>query len=331
MSSIVRACITKARGAHDRYVQSEWPDDRVAELLIRSAQTPTSIASSAALATTTVYFISSLVPVSAAAAVISRSLQLSFDGAAVLTIPSLTLPQASWVTEGGAIPVIQGLAAAGVSIEPYKLATMLVLTNELVRHSNAEAVMRQVLQENVGPTLDAAMFSAAAAVPGLRPPGILNGISPLTATTGGGLAAVVGDLKLIGAALAPVTGGGEPVLICAPAQAAALAQLPLIADDRADERRTGNRHGDRARAHGDRNRDRSAADRKWRRRRRAHGHHAAGHRHTRHAARCGRALDHCVSDRQHQPALHHADDMDPALEGCCRMGERRHLVRREVT
>lgn len=226
MTSIVRACLVKARGAHDRFAKSEWPQDYVAELITRAAAVPTSLANATALATTAYFFVGSLTPVSAAAAVISQSLQLTFNGAAHLSIPSLTLPQAAWVGEGQPIPVVQGVSSAGVTVEPYKLATILPMTNELVRGSNAEAVMRQVLLENVGPTLDAAMFSAAAAVPGGRPAGILNGVSALTATAGGGTAAMVGDLKQLAAALAPVAGGSEPVLVASPPQAASLAQLP---------------------------------------------------------------------------------------------------------
>ena len=42
--------------------------------------------------------------------------------------------------------------------------------------------MHQVLLENVGPALDAAMFSDTAAVTEERPPGLLNGIAALTPT-----------------------------------------------------------------------------------------------------------------------------------------------------
>ena len=204
--------------------RSDWPGDHVVELLTRAPSSPTTIADAQALAVTTVYFVASLLPVSAAAAVIAKSLQLSFDNAAHLTIPSLTLPKASFVGEGAAIPVVQGASSPGVTVEPYKLATMLVLTSELVRHSNAEAVMRQVLLENVGPTLDTAMFSTAAVVPGLRPAGILAGTSALVASTATTpLDAMCEDIGKIASAVAPAAGGAEPILVASPSQAAALA------------------------------------------------------------------------------------------------------------
>ena len=95
------------------------------------------------------------------------------------------MPHAAFLAEGQAIPVVQGTSSPGVILEPYRLATAVTLTGEMIRHSNAEAFVRQVLAENVGPTLDAAMLSSAAAVSGVRPAGILNGISALTPTAAG--------------------------------------------------------------------------------------------------------------------------------------------------
>src|SRR5579871_5029654 len=78
MISVARACLMTARAVNDRVVKNVW-DDRTAELLVaRAGVSPTTLAGSAALAQLTLHFIASLVPVSAAAAVIARSLQLSF-------------------------------------------------------------------------------------------------------------------------------------------------------------------------------------------------------------------------------------------------------------
>ena len=103
VTSIVRACLEVAKGV------SDYPEDRLADLIIhRSAVAPTSRADAAALALVAVKFVASLTPVSAAAAVISRSLQLSFDGAAQITVPALSLPNAAFISEGAAIPVVMG-------------------------------------------------------------------------------------------------------------------------------------------------------------------------------------------------------------------------------
>jgi hypothetical protein len=225
ISSLIRAVIDKSLRTLDRNItRTEFEDDRVVGLITRGPTAPTTIADAAALATVAVSFVSSLVGVSAAAALIARSLKLTFDGAASIGIPSLTLPHAAFVSEGQPIAVVQGTSAPGNLLEPYKLATIVSLTGEMIRHSNAEALIRQVLIENVGPSLDAAMLSAAAAVPSVRPPGILHGITALTPTAAGSSAfdAMVADLEKLVTAIAPVSGNGGIVFICSPAQALAI-------------------------------------------------------------------------------------------------------------
>jgi Phage capsid family len=217
MTSIARAALVVAKSCRDHYAHQAIRGDRLAELVLRSPVAPTSTADAAALQTIVVAFVASLVPISAAAAVLQRSLQLSFDGAGQIRIPALTLPNAVWKGEGAPIPVSQGVSSPGATIEPYKLATAVALTGELIRNSNAEALVHQVLIENVGPTLDLALFSAVAEAPGIRPGGILNGIAPLAAST-----TMVKDIAQIAEALAPCSGNAGAILVAAPAQYVAL-------------------------------------------------------------------------------------------------------------
>ena len=70
-----------------------------------------------------------------------------------------------------------------------------------MRSSNAETMVRAAMLANVGPSLDAAMFNTNAAVPGISPAGILHGVSPLTATAGGTLSAMVTDIAALADAL----------------------------------------------------------------------------------------------------------------------------------
>ena len=226
MASLVRACVNAARRVHDRFAKSAWPDDRHADLLIRAATSPATLADTAALQQIALYFVASLVPVSAAAAVIARSLQLAFDHAAQISVPSLTLPHAAWLSEGAPLPVVQGTSSPGALIDPYKLGVIVPLANEMIRNSNAENVVKQVLLENTAQTLDAALFSANAAVAGVRPAGLLTGIDPLGASAAtSALDAMVADIGGIAAEIAPSSGASQPILICAPRQAVALAML----------------------------------------------------------------------------------------------------------
>jgi hypothetical protein len=90
-------------------------------------------------------------------------LQLSFDGAAQINVPALTLPYAEFLGEGQAIPIVQGTSSPGAVVVPAKIGLSVPLTNEMINHSNAEQMVRMVLAENVGATLDAALFSTTAA------------------------------------------------------------------------------------------------------------------------------------------------------------------------
>jgi hypothetical protein len=92
-----------------------------------------------------------------------------------------------------------------------------------IRHSNAEPMVRQVLIENIGPVLDSALFAATAAVPGLRPAGLLDGVAALPPSSATApLNAMVADIAAIAKAIAPAAAASQPLLIAAPAQTAAL-------------------------------------------------------------------------------------------------------------
>src|SRR5262245_59498651 len=82
-----------------------------------------------------------------------------------------------------------------------KLQVLSVFTREIVEHSNIEAVVRQTLGEATGLALDLQMWSAD---PGdaTKPPGLFAGVTPITATAGGGSNALSGDLGNLFAALA---------------------------------------------------------------------------------------------------------------------------------
>lgn len=136
------------------------------------------------------------------------------------------MPLADFVGQDKPIPATQGQSGT-ISLAPHKLAVITALTGEMMRNSNAEAIVRQVLLDNVGPSLDVALFSAAAGVPDLRPPGLLNGIAPLTPSAATLKSeAMADDIAALAAAVAPVSGNAPPILIAAPAQGVALQMRP---------------------------------------------------------------------------------------------------------
>jgi hypothetical protein len=225
LSSIAKACLHLVRSQDNQGKRQKL--DEVGELLTRAAVSPTKISDASGLAQLTYRFVEALVPTSASAAVISKSLQLSFDGAASINIPGLSLPHAAWISEGAPIPVQQGTSSTSATLTPFKLAVIVAVSNELLIHSNAEAVIRMLLLENLGPTLDALLFSATAGVAGQAPAGILNGISALPASSSSGIDALVADIGAITNALAPYACGSAPVLIAAPSQFVSLQMHPV--------------------------------------------------------------------------------------------------------
>jgi hypothetical protein len=223
LRSLARAAIHVGRNAGKRVPEKhQWAEDRAAiEWLTRAAVSPTSMAGTTALAHVQLNFLPSLIPVSAAAAVLVRTVQLSLDGVATASCPAVSLPTAGWIGEGQAIPVLQGTTSTAATLSPYKIAAIIVLTHEMITGGNAETVMTQVLRENIGASLDAIFFNANAASAGVSPPGILNGAIAVTPAAAGS-GAIATDTSALVAALAPVSGAGEVILIAAPKQAQAI-------------------------------------------------------------------------------------------------------------
>jgi hypothetical protein len=212
LRSLWRACAVKTlRG---RGEPNPWPEDHVIDLVLRAAQDPTSLANTPELAAVLSEFVTALVPYSAAAGLFGMSTSLNFGGAASIALTSISdLPQADWVREGAPIPVVQGVSAA-VSLTPFKLATIVALTNEMLRSGNAEAMIREALLNNMGPSLDRNLFSAAAGVPGLRPPGLLFGVATSPADAGNNSEAMIKDLETLVDAIAAYGGNGRIAFIC---------------------------------------------------------------------------------------------------------------------
>jgi hypothetical protein len=227
MASLVRSVITVAHGKLNPnvvtkdYLRRRWGEDAVDDvgLILRAATGPAmtgQIGWAREFARTTPAFVSALVPVSAGADFLGRVLQLSFDGAAVINIPTIGLPLADFVAQGAPIPVVQGVDGS-VPIEPFKFAVITTLSRETVESSNAEALIRQAMLDNTGPSLDRRLFDANAGVAELRPPGLLHNITPLTPTTG-----IAGDLTALAAAVSVVAGNGGIAFIASATQAVAI-------------------------------------------------------------------------------------------------------------
>ena len=110
---------------------------------------------------------------------LADSLQLTFNGAVVISIPSLTLPLVDFVAQGTPIPAIEGTSAA-INLEPYKMAVTTSLSGEILRQQRSDRAS-SVARER-WPGARCGDVPDTAAVTEERPPGLLNGIAALTPT-----------------------------------------------------------------------------------------------------------------------------------------------------
>jgi hypothetical protein len=225
MKALVQACIAKGVSTLDTntdpfaYARRRFGQSRETEMVLRAAVAPASLGSPehAVLATTAPAFLAALAPASAGADLLDQAIQLSFDGAAVIGVPAIAIPVAAFVGEGAPIPVQPASTSPGPTLSPRKIAVITSLTGEMMRSSNAEAMVRQVLTEACGPAIDLVMFSAAPG-DGIKPPGLLNGIPPLAPA-----ADMISDLVALASAVAPVASNGEIAFVAPPGQAVGIA------------------------------------------------------------------------------------------------------------
>jgi hypothetical protein len=226
VKSFTRACAASAIAAYDKQsplkiVTREWSEDRTAEWLVRAATTPADMTNTPALVRTVIpEFISLLASQSVAARLFKEGLQLSFDGAGTLAVPTL-LGDSSYATftkEGGAIPLVQGVTEPLVTLMPRKLATLIALTSEMIRSSNIEALMLDALTRSAALALDTVLFDANPD-DGARPAGIRYGITELAASSAPDpVAALMSDIETLHTATEAVT-ATHPILVMSPTRA----------------------------------------------------------------------------------------------------------------
>jgi HK97 family phage major capsid protein/HK97 family phage prohead protease len=151
----------------------------------------------------------------------AKGLALSFGTAGRIIIPTRSRTPTlagSFVGEGLAIPVRQG-AFTSQTLVPKKMAVISTWTREMGDHSSPaiEGLIREAIQQDTSVAVDSVLIDANPAT-AIRPAGLLNGVSVTTATAGGGLTALIGDIKALIGALTASTYGNlrSPVFLMNP-------------------------------------------------------------------------------------------------------------------
>ena len=223
-AAVVRGFVEGTTAEHA--LKRRHPEDVVAPIILRAASGPAILTDPAWAGPLAMLSVSDAIEELVAMTVIGR---LSLSGAlrvdlgryATVRVPGRAVHASdagTWVQEGSPIPTRQFLLLGGPLLTPRKLACIVPMTREITEASNIEAVVRQLLIEAAGLSLDAALFSATAASPE-QPAGLLNGLAALTPSALTGFEACGGDLGSLVEDIATRGGGAHAFFVAAPKQA----------------------------------------------------------------------------------------------------------------
>lgn len=224
----------------ERYGRSKHFRDL--EMLIKAASAPamTNVVGWAAelVGSNVQALMDTIKPVSVYPRLAARGTDLTFDGHTPLVLPYRqygTIPGSepantaydrrlagAFVGEGAPIPVRQGLFKS-LTLYPFKMGVISAFTREMAFSSTPamEQIIREAIAEDTAWVLDMALFSDEAAIPGVRPAGIFNGLTGLTPAAAGPGAALA-DIKALVGTVIGNGGGRSVVLIMNPLQAMSL-------------------------------------------------------------------------------------------------------------
>jgi len=182
-----RAIAAVRRAKVEDVVESLWPNDKLISTIVRAASAPAMTAVTGwakELAQIRVAdAVDALGAYSSAVEIMENSLLLAWDGYGQISVPGFVASAANggFVADGDPIPVRQ-LVDAAQPLLPHKVASIAVLTEEMINSSNAEALITDTLVKSAGLAIDAAFFDANASS-SARPAGVRNGVAALTASS----------------------------------------------------------------------------------------------------------------------------------------------------
>jgi HK97 family phage prohead protease len=230
------AAWTKAHVTKDpleKVLRDGYGSDEMTNIVLRAAVNPamTTVATWAAelVQTSNVDYLDRLIPNFIFPQLKAMGVSYTFGNNGVLKIPvraaTPTLAGA-WTAEGGAKPVKRA-SFSTVSLTPTKLSIISTFSEEMATYGmpSIEGIIRQAMSDDTGIALDTYLIDNVAASAGVRPAGLLNGVTPITASAATpATAAMIADLKALVAAITAAGGGGRgPIAILLnPAQALAL-------------------------------------------------------------------------------------------------------------
>jgi hypothetical protein len=207
--------------------KASWPGDTTAEWLTRAPTVPLDRTQFPTISS--VQLLPLIAPRSAASLLFERALRLDFSGLTTISVPNASeISGALFVAEGAPIPVSQGALVASVIGPVRKLALITGITREVenASASNASAIIGRLMSQGASRALDRAVFGSTAATTD-QPGGLLNGVTPLTASTSTGIDGLSADLTALVGAISTANVIGDIVFVANPARALAMSLLSL--------------------------------------------------------------------------------------------------------
>jgi HK97 family phage prohead protease len=175
-----------------------------------------------------------LMPNSVYPSLAAKGAKFSFGRNGIVTMPSRAATptiNGSFVAQGAPIPVKQA-AFTSISFTPKKMGVISTMTREIAEHSTPaiDGLIRQAIIEDTNVAIDSVLLDATAATT-TRPAGLKSGVSATTATAGGGITALIGDIRGLTSALITGTNGNlrSPVWLMNPGDVLAASLLPATA------------------------------------------------------------------------------------------------------
>jgi hypothetical protein len=246
--SLIRAMTGVAFSSPDKsatdYVKGAWPDDSLAALVAKSldktefqvrtpdgqvvtkaAVTPPTTNDLPAIVATNVLPI--IAPKSATVRLFAKCRRDSLDGISKIFFPYIA-PGAPrvYVVEGGPMPLVRR-STTGTTLGPTrKILVGAAVSIELEEQSEAASeTIGIAIEADITRSLDSLTFDAGAD-DGVRPAGLLHGLTAQPASNGTGLAAISEDIGSLAGAIADAgIGSDDMVIVCNDRQAAQLRTL----------------------------------------------------------------------------------------------------------
>lgn len=210
-----------------------YANDQRVDAIVRTAVEPATTTNAGWAAelieTDSTAFLQSLEPVSVYAQLRSLGVALQFGRNGSILTPQRGGGRedlaGSWVGESNPIPV-KRTTFGGKTMNRYKLGVISTFSRELANQSipQIEGLIRQQIIDDTAYRLDMSLLDGAAAVAGLRPASIINGV-PGSPSAGNDAESVIADLRAMMTTVANANAGRNLVLILNPTRLLGLTLL----------------------------------------------------------------------------------------------------------